>query len=503
MKKLIRGVLGWLASVAVVFNRMFNKGDAAANPAGKGTGNEARPRRRLVDGVDADRFTRLCVVLAIGFVSLLGAVLIAVSLHSGGRRIPLAEEDAGSAAPSGRLTISFGGNIMPSQDMVDAAITDSGYQFHNALSELSEVMAADITVAGLCGQVDAYGKEKNAGGFDRNKNYPDALASAVSELGVQHIFGANQHAFANGYDAMCATVTNLHMHSMSMIGLTTTDPQKINARVVRVNGVSVGLAGYNCADSKDYDALTDEQKTYIAQTLPNADEIAERAAGDIARLKSSGAEFIVVCITWGGRGTVAKSELMKQTAPKLAQAGADVIVGYGPCVTLDAEILTREENGVSKECYVFYSLGCLFGDNTYSGSQKSSDTQKNISEEEKKKISKINAAMHCSMTVTLSVARGKNGTVSVESAGYSPIYIIRNAGQGEENAHLKYMAVPAAKYVSAEERPAIFADDAQWKGCKEAFTAICAIADKTDGRLVLRQYDQGEETVSDPADGKI
>ena len=91
MKKLIRGVLGWLASVAVVFNRMFNKGDAAANPAGKGTGNEARPRRRLVDGVDADRFTRLCVVLVIGFVSLLGAVLIAVSLHSGGRRIPLAE----------------------------------------------------------------------------------------------------------------------------------------------------------------------------------------------------------------------------------------------------------------------------------------------------------------------------------------------------------------------------------------------------------------------------
>ena len=107
------------------------------------------------------------------------------------------------------------------------------------------------------------------------------------------------------------------------------------------------------------------------------------------------------------------------------------------------------------------------------------------------------------MTVTLSVARGKNGTVSVESAGYSPVYIIRNAGQGEENAHLKYMAVPAAKYVSAEERPAIFADDAQWKSCKEAFTAICAIADKTDGRLVLRQYDQGEETASDPADGKI
>ena len=89
--------------------------------------------------------------------------------------------------------------------------------------------------------IEFYGKDKDVGGFDRNKNYPDALASAVSELGVQHIFGANQHAFANGYDAMCATVTNLHMHSVGMIGLTTTDPQKINTRVVRVNGVSVGL----------------------------------------------------------------------------------------------------------------------------------------------------------------------------------------------------------------------------------------------------------------------
>ena len=42
MKKLFRGVLGLLARIAVVFNRMFNKGDAAANPAGKGTGNQIR-----------------------------------------------------------------------------------------------------------------------------------------------------------------------------------------------------------------------------------------------------------------------------------------------------------------------------------------------------------------------------------------------------------------------------------------------------------------------------
>ena len=99
--KIISAVLGFFARIAVYFGGIFNKGDAAANPAGKGTGNEARPRRRLVDGVDADRFTRLCVILVIGFVSMLGAVLVTASLRSGSHEIPVEEQEHANAGYAG------------------------------------------------------------------------------------------------------------------------------------------------------------------------------------------------------------------------------------------------------------------------------------------------------------------------------------------------------------------------------------------------------------------
>ena len=87
IRKIISAIMGFFAKTAVFFGGIFNKDDASSNPAGRGTMNEARPRRRLVDGVDADRFTRLCVFMVIGFVSLLGAVLIAVSVRSGGQDV--------------------------------------------------------------------------------------------------------------------------------------------------------------------------------------------------------------------------------------------------------------------------------------------------------------------------------------------------------------------------------------------------------------------------------
>ena len=72
----------------------------------------------------------------------------------------------------------------------------------------------------------------------------------------------------------------------------------------------------------------------------------------------------------------------------------------------------------------------------------------------------------------------------MESATYSPIYLVKNTAQSEENAHLSYIAVEAAKYIAAEERPPIFADDKQWQLCREASTAICALADQAEGKLI-------------------
>lgn len=507
IKKMIRAILGFFARFAVMFGKIFNKDDASANPAGRGTGNEARPRKRLVDGVDPDRFTRLCVVVVIGFVSLLGAVLVAASVRSGSHEIPVDDAEEQESRPSGSFTLTVAGNVMPTQDMLDSALVDGKYDFHNGMSELAGVLSGDMSVAGLCGQVNAYGENSQLSGFDTGKNYPSAMASTLSGLGVSYIFGANQHALANGYDGMCATISNLHVRSIGVIGITDSDPGSLNTRVARINGVNVGIAGFNCIEGGEYVGLTAEQKGHIATVAKDA--LADSAVSDIARLKKKGAEFIVICVNWGGLGSFKETDFMKETARTIAEAGADVIVGYGPCVTLGAEVISCKSGEAERECFVFYSLGCIYGNNVYPGQPKImglkgklTDAQKKALENEKKLIEKSKTAMARSMTVTMLVSRGNDGTVSVEQASYNPVFMIRNTGQEEGNSHMKYIAVPCAKYVAAEQRPEIFADDKQWNACKSAFKAISAIADKTGGRLVLNDLGNADEE-SDVSDGKI
>ena len=507
IRKVFSAILGFFARIAVSFNKIFNKGDVSSNPAGKGTGNEARPRKRLVDGVDADRFTRLCVILVLGFVSMIGAVLVAASVKSGSHAISVEEQEEQDLKPSGTFTLTLGGNVMPTQDMLDSAMVDGKYDFHSGLSELAETLAGDLTIAGLCGQVNAYDENARLSGFDKGRNYPTALASHLSEIGVNYMFGANQHALSNGYDGMCATITNLHVKSLGVIGMTDDDPDRLNTSVIKVNGINVGLAGFNCIEGGDYAGLTAEQKGHIANV--SKDALAERAATDIARLKKSGAEFIVVCVNWGGLGSFAVTDYMKQTAKEIAEAGADVIVGYGPCVTLGAEILNVKNGDAEKECFVFYSMGCIYGNNVYPGQPSVmglkgnlSAAQKKALENEKQLIAKSKAWMSRSMTLSLNIKRSGDGTVVIEQGSYNPIYMIRNPGKGEENTHMKYMSVPCVRYVDAEECPDIFADNRQWEECKAAFRAICAIGDKTGGRLVLNDFGHTEEQ-PDVSDGKI
>lgn len=481
-EKLLSVVLGFFARVAVAFNDIFNSGNVSENPAGKGTENEARPRKRLVDGINADRFTQLCAVLVVGFVSIIGAVLIYASLNSGSHEVAVHTQQTGNGKGAGSVTLTFGGNIMPSQDMIDSAFTEIGYNFSNYMSELSQVMTGDIAVAGLCGQVDMKGSNADVCGLGNGNNYPSQLASAISETGVDYIFGANNYAFYNGYDSMRATVANLKQNSLGMIGLTDAGPDKLNTSVVRINGINVGLAGYNCIESKAYDNLTEEQKLCIVKLEDDPDKAAARVAEDIKKMQNRGAEFIVVCVNWGMPADKSETDFMKKTAQKIAAAGADVIVGYGGYVAMNCEVVEYDKDGVKDECYVFYSLGCLFADMT---------GRKDYSE-----------AMSCSMVVTLEAVRGKDGRIRVNSAVYDPIYMVKNTPKEDSQAYLKYMSVPASKYVSADVCPDIFTDASEWKRCKSAFKTICSIADKSDGALVLNELGR-DTTNQDTLNGKI
>ncbi len=454
IRKALVGIIEFFAAAAVKISNTFNKGKPTENPAGKGTSNAARPRRRLVDGLDESKFTRFCAVLMLCFMSVVGAVIIAVAVNSGSREIAVEQ----SSDKSETVTIALGGCIAPSGSAIAAAESDGGYSFESGLSELAEAMTADISIAALSGQLDAYGDNAAVSGSDLNHNYPAELASAISGVGINYVFAANKYSLSNGYSGMTATIDTLRDSSLNVIGIAKNASDSFNCSVSMVNGVNVGVAGYNCVSSGDYDGLSDIQKSCVAQVEPDADAIAEAAGDDIARMRSLGAELVIICINWGNESDSSVSEFMTETAQMLADAGADIIVGYGPYTALRCDVLSTDDSG---ECYVFYSLGCLFADMT---------SQSFYTE-----------AMSYSMTVTLTAEKDSDGEVSVSSAIYNPIYMADESVQGE------LVTVLSARYAVAQELPTVFADDAQWKKCQSAFRKICALAEESGGRLTLNE----------------
>lgn len=476
IKRLLNAVMNFFARAAVAFNDIFNKGDPAGNPAGKGTTNEARPRKRLVDGLDADKFTTLCFAVVIGFVSIVGASLMVIGINSSAHELSGSEADDAQNEGSGNVIFTFGGSVIPDSDVIASAAIDGEYNFNNCLSELSELLTGDISVIGLNGQINV--KDKAVKGYGSGSNYPSELASSFRDIGVNYVFGNNTSAFANGVDGLSSTVAALHDNSVNMIGVTDCEPEKLNKSVVRVNGVNVGLAGYNFSNYSAYEKQEDSVKSFASVLPQDADKAAIRVSSDITAMKNKGAEFIVLFVNWGSADDKEPSPLIKKAAELFAKSGADMVIGYGPCIPMECEVIEYVANeGGNKECYVFYSLGCLFGDMTYREGYTN--------------------AMSGSMVVCVKAARGRDNKIHVKSAEYQPVYVLKNILTSGDKTHKQYISVPMMKYVAEELRPDVFPDNTQWNNCKNAFSSIAAIADKADGMLVLGDIYSDDSAISD------
>ena len=143
-------------------------------------------------------------------------------------------------------------------------------------------------------------------------------------------------------------------------------------------------------------------------------------AGDIDLLRDAGAEIVVVMPHWGEEYARQPVASQKNYARKLADAGADVILGSHPHVLQKIEWLTaKDENGAEKQVLCAYSLGNFISTQNHHGY---TDT---------------------GMILEFAVSEQSDGTLRVENVGYIPTYCWKH-----DNT---LQVVPALKY--AENRP--------------------------------------------------
>ena len=130
------------------------------------------------------------------------------------------------------------------------------------------------------------------------------------------------------------------------------------AAMLNVGGVQVAVLAYAYGLSDEGRERTKGDSRGVVALMET-----QRVTRDIAQARVDGANIVVVLPHWGTKNRAQTPDTVHAMAERMAQAGADVILGAHPNVVQGVEwISTVRSDGLTYETVVCYSLGCLLTD---------------------------------------------------------------------------------------------------------------------------------------------
>ena len=187
---------------------------------------------------------------------------------------------------------------------------------------------------------------------------PIALIDALKANGIKLVSFANNHVMDQGWAGFTETREHLREQGLLFVGSGDTGSQAWQPVIVEANGIKVGwlgmtrwLNGNRNPDKDDQPHVNFFPYPNESGGAPGMDEAGVLEAIKQARLKC---DLLVVSIHWGIEYAPAPRPEDVETAHKILEAGASVIVGHHPHVLEPVETY-RTTDG--RDAVIFYSLG--------------------------------------------------------------------------------------------------------------------------------------------------
>ena len=182
-------------------------------------------------------------------------------------------------------------------------------------------------------------------------NAPEALLDALKTAGFTLVSLATEHLLDKGYSGLDVTLSSLTSRGIESVGVR--EPGEIPGTILRLSGVQTAVLGYTYG--------LGEASGGGQEFVPLLSE--EEIRKDIVRVRSEGAEAVVLLLHWGVKNRAEPPDSIRALAVRLAEAGADVILGAHSGVVQSCETLkVTRADGRSYEAFVCYSLGSLLSD---------------------------------------------------------------------------------------------------------------------------------------------
>ncbi|MHA7963431.1 CapA family protein [Paenibacillus sp. CAU 1782] len=181
-------------------------------------------------------------------------------------------------------------------------------------------------------------------------NAPLELAEALKNAGFNMLSTANNHSLDKGERGLLRTIDNLKELGFAFTGTAASQEEADTPVLVEQNGITMGILSYTYGTNG---IPIPKGKPYLVNLISE-----EAIKGDIAKLRSAGADLVTVALHFGIEYQTVPSETQKNLARSLAASGADIIAGSHPHVVQPYEMVEAfDEDGNRKECLIIYSMG--------------------------------------------------------------------------------------------------------------------------------------------------
>ena len=236
--------------------------------------------------------------------------------------------------------IQFEGQIRPRLDHPESALAPIR----------KELSAADITIANLETAITTRGRAE-----DKRYTFraaPDAF-DALATAGVDVVSMANNHGVDFGPQGLADTLAAIPKAPLAVVGIGADADQAFAPHVETVRGTKVAVIGataFNDPTARNFPAGAD--RAGVAVALEPTRLLAE------VRDARTAADVVVVYLHWGTEQQQCPTSDQRTLARKLADAGADVVLGSHAHVLLGA--------GLLDQTFVGYGLGNFVWRNRHS-----------------------------------------------------------------------------------------------------------------------------------------
>ena len=270
---------------------------------------------------------------------------------------PVDDAPAATAAPTATpvpeysFTATFGGSIKLEDTVRKSAYysDSSAYDFTEFFPLLKSDLQADLSFVTL--ENSLYDEVKKYS----DTNAPTVAAAMLPNAGINVAAVGFPGIYDQGMAGLESTLGALQSGGTVTAGAYTSVEDASKGVTLNLNGIRVTLLHYT-------EALTSSGKKKIKSensgwAVPIID--ASVIEGNIAQARSDGAQLIIVSLNWDATGKATPTENQIEVCRRLADAGADIIIGSGTDVVQPVVWIKRAGGG---RTLCAYSLGTLLSD---------------------------------------------------------------------------------------------------------------------------------------------